>query len=370
MKSKDIRDAIAQRRLSRRDLNKMLGAAGLSLVMLPMGRAARAASDDLVYYTWTGYDVPEFFPAYVEDKGGMPTTPIFGDEEEALQKLRAGFETDVIHPCSGRIRRWRDAGVIQSFDPSHLSNWGDVFPHLKTINGANDDGKQWFVPVDWGNTSVIYRTDLFDLQGQPESWTMLWDERYKGRLSIGEDITDTSVIVGLLAGAKDPYDMTDEELVEVRELLVKQKPLIRFYWSDNTAMEQGLASGELVASSAWNSSVVTLRNAGVPVAYAQPKEGILSWCCGLVMGAGAKHTDLAYALMDAMISPEAGEWLITQQGYGHSNQKSFEIVGADVLEELGLPQDPTMLFETSNFSRENQRLDELQAMFEEVKAGL
>lgn len=370
MKSKDIRNAMAARQLSRRDLNKMLAAAGLSLVMLPMGRKAQAAADDLIYYTWTGYDVAELFPAYVEKEGGLPSCPIFGDEEEALQKLRAGFQTDVVHPCSARIRRWREAGVIQSFDPGRLSNWGDVFDDLKTVNGANDDGQQWFVPVDWGNTSVIYRTDLFDLQGEPESWTMLWDERYRGRLSIGDDITDTSVIAGLVAGAADPYAMTDEEMAKVRELLRQQKPLIRFYWSDNTAMEQGLASGELVAASAWNSSVVTLKNAGVPVAYAQPKEGILSWCCGLVMASAARQQDLAYELMDAMISPEAGEWLITEQGYGHSNRKSFEIVDAETLDELGLPQDPTALFRTSNFSRENENLDELQAMFEEVKAGL
>jgi len=365
-----IRDDLALGRLSRRDVAKMMAAAGLAMVTMPAGRAAQAAASDLVYFTWSGYDLPGFFPAYIEKNGGPPATALFADEEEALQKLRSGFECDVVHPCSARTERWREAGVIQAFDPSRLSHWPDVFDTLKSINGANADGQQWFCPIDWGNTSVIYRTDLFDLQGQEESWTMLWDERYAGRLSIGEDITDTGVICGLLLGAADPYNLTDEELVKVRELLQQQKPLIRFYWNDTTALEQAMASGEVVASSAWNSSVVALRDVGVPVAYANPKEGILAWCCGLVVTSTSTQLDLAHDLLDAMIAPEAGAWLTTEYGYGHSNRKTFELVDEATLETLGLPKDPTELMSRAMFSRVNGRLDELQQIFEEVKAGL
>lgn len=370
MKHNKIRDDIALGRMTRRDLTKMMAAVGLSFAMMPVGRQARAAAGDLTYFTWSGYDLPEFFPSYVTKEGGPPGTALFADEEEALQKLRAGFQADVIHPCSARTRRWREAGIIQPFDTSRLSNWADVVEPLTKINGANDDGKQWFAPVDWGNTSVIYRTDIFDLQGKEESWTMLWDERYAGRLSIGEDITDTGVICGLLIGAENPYDLSDAQLEEVRALLKKQKPLLRFYWSDTTALEQAMASGEVVASSAWNSSVVALRNAGVPVAYAKPKEGILAWCCGLVLSATSQHVDLAHELIDAIISPEAGMWLITEYGYGHSNKKALAGVDPATLETLGLPQDPTEMFKTAVFSRENTKLEQLQAILEEVKAGL
>jgi len=370
MKRNQILDDMARGRLTRRDLNKMLAAAGLTLATLPLARPSRAAASDLLLFTWSEYDLPGFHPGYVAKNGGSPSSAIFADEEEALQKLRAGFVADVVHPCSARIRRWREAGVIQDFDTGRLSNWGDVFTPLKSINGADDDGKQWFVPIDWGSTSVIYRPDLFDLQGQPEAWAMLWDERYAGRLAIGDDITDTSIICGLVAGVKDPYEMTDDDLAKVRALLQQQKPLLRFYWSDTTALEQALASGEVVASSAWNSSVVALRNNGIPVAYAEPKEGTITYCCGLVLSSTATHVDLAYDLMDAMLAPEAGQWLMESYGYGHSNRKAYALVGDAKLEELGIPKDPSPMFETSVFSRENLRLDDLQTMFEEVKAGL
>ena len=140
MKSKKILDDLQMGRLSRRDLGKMLAAAGLSLAVMPVGRQAKAAGSDLVYYTWSGYDLPEFHPGYVAKYGESPTMTLFSDEEEALQKLRAGFDADVTHPCSGRIKRWREAGVIQSMDTSRLSNWGDIFPNLQGVNGASDDG--------------------------------------------------------------------------------------------------------------------------------------------------------------------------------------------------------------------------------------
>jgi spermidine/putrescine transport system substrate-binding protein len=367
MEKNELFDRIADGRMTRRDLHKALASVGLMAVAMPLVPRAARAEDQATYYTWSGYDVPEFMPGYVEKYGTTPNLPIFAEEEEAFTKLRAGYQVDVSHPCSGRIRRWRDAGILQPIDTSRLSNFGDMFPTLQSINGA-DEGGQWFVGVDWGNTSVVYRTDLVDIQ--EDSWTILWDERYAGKLSMGEDVTDTAIIAALVAGVADPYNMTDEDLAKVKDLLAKQKPLLRFYWSDNTTMEQALATGELVASSAWNSSVLTLRNQGLPVKFMSPKEGILTWCCGLVLMKDAPQVDKAHDLIDAMISPQAGQWLITQQGYGHSNSKSFDLVDDATLASLGLPRDPTTLLNSGVFSKENARLDDIVKMFEDVKAGI
>jgi spermidine/putrescine transport system substrate-binding protein len=365
MRKNELLDRMASGRLTRRQLIGAMAAAGVGMVALTKRMRSARADDALIYFTWTGYDVPGFFPAYAE-KHGNPEMPIFAEETEAFTKLRGGFVVDVAHPCSARTTRWREANLIQPMDPAKLSHWSDIFPTLQTINNANAEGKQWFAPVDWGNTSIVYRPDLVEIS--EESYGLLWDERYKGRLSIGQDVTDTLIIVGLMAGAKDPYNMTDEELAKVKELLLKQKSLLRFYWDDNTTMEQAIASGELVASTAWNSSYVTLKGQGVDVKYMKPKEGILSYCCGLVIGKDAPHLDLAHEFIDAMLSPEAGVWLITEQGYGHSNRKTFDTVDPKILAERGLPKDPTELLSSGVFSREIKRIDDYERLFESVKA--
>src|SRR5690606_32299023 len=161
----------------------------------------------------------------------------------------------------------------------------------------------------------------------------------------------------------------DDELEKAKAKLAEQKPLVRFYWDDNTAMEQAIASGELVAATAWNSSYVTLKAQGVDVRYMQPKEGILGYCCGLVLMKDAPNPDLAHEFIDAMLSPEAGRWLVEEQGYGHSNRKTFEQVDQAVLAERGLPKDPTKLLTSGVFSREISRLEEYERLFEAVKAG-
>ena len=219
MSKQEFLDQLCSGKMSRRHLNRLLAGAGISLVTLPMFERPARADEQAIYFTWSGYDVPEAHPNYDAKYGAPPDMPLFSDEEEAFQKLRAGFQVDIAHPCSGRINRWRAANLLQPIDTSKLSNWPDVFDGLKKVNDANKDGHQWFVPWDWGNTSVIYRADLVDVKPGEESWAILWDERYKGKISMGNDITDTAIIAGMLIGAKDPYSMTDEEIEKVRLLL-------------------------------------------------------------------------------------------------------------------------------------------------------
>lgn len=367
MESQDFLKAMKDGRMSRRDILQMLTAAGLTMTMMPVGRA-NAADGEVIYFTWEGYNDPGFHPGYTAKYNAEPEGPTFGDAEEALTKVRSGFKVDVAHPCNLDLKRWYDAGVTQAIDTSRLKNFGDLFPGLTKLPYAQDEkGAQFFIPVDWGNTSILYRPDLFDVK--EESWTMLWDERYSGQMSMSADATEAVPIAGIVGGAKDPFNQTDEELAKSKELLVKQKPLIRFYWDSNSTVEQALASGELVASTGWNSSVVALSGQGVNVKLANPKEGIMSYCCGLVLAKDAPHLDKAYDLIDAMIAPEAGKWLTEAMGYGHSNKKTFELLDDKTLADRGLPRDPEKFFSSGIIQQPILDTERVQKVFEEVKAG-
>ncbi|TDQ78831.1 spermidine/putrescine transport system substrate-binding protein [Dongia mobilis] len=366
MKKQEILSAMKAGRLTRRDMMKLMSATGVTMALIPMGRAR--AADEAINFTWEGYNEPGFHPAYAEKHGAEPEGPYFADVGEALAKVRSGFKVDVVHPCNLDLKNWRDADVMQPIDTGRLSHFGDLFESLTKLEFAQgDNGEQYFIPVDWGNTSILYRPDLVEVQ--EESWTMLWDERYSGQISMAADATESAAIAGIVLGVADPFNMTDEELAKAKDLLVKQKSLLRFYWDSNSTVEQALASGELVMSTGWNSSVVTLQGQGVPVKFANPKEGIMSYCCGLVLMKDAPHIDKAYDLIDAMIAPEAGKWLIESYGYGHSNKKTFEIVEDAMLNERGLPKDPNLFFAKGIFQRPTADADRLHKMFEEVKAG-
>ena len=74
--------------------------------------------------------------------------------------------------------------------------------------------------------------------------------------------------------------------------------------------------------------------------FAKPKEGALTWVCGAMIHKDAPHLDKAHDVIDWMLSVERGVWLIDENGYGHSNKKSFDAIPDARLAELGLSRNP------------------------------
>jgi spermidine/putrescine transport system substrate-binding protein len=373
MDIKEKLDAFRSGHLSRRDFNKTLAAVGVSVVAMPVASkmAAAAAADQATFFTWGGYDVPEAYGPYIKKHGEPPNFATFGGSEEALTKMRAGYVVDISHPCNQAIPRWIATGLFQTLDTGKLSNWPDVMPELWNLEGNVVDGKPYMAPWDWGRTSITYRTDLVDLQGQEESWGILWDERYKGRLGMLASGGDSWWCGAIYAGVDFKDIASDEGFKKVAAIMRKQRPLIRVYTDDETTLEQALASGELVAAMTWDSSAVLLKKEGVPVTFANPKEGALTWVCGVMMHKDAPHPDKAYDVIDAMLSTESGKWLITENGYGHSNAKTFDLFSDDELAALGLSRNPSDILSAGKFQvPQTQEFETaMNKEFEKIKAG-
>ncbi len=379
MDIEEFRSRLANRDISRRDVNKVLASAGIATVTVPViqSHAQEEGSlendPDLMVFSWAGYDVPEFYGSYIDKHGTSPSFSLWGEEEEGFQKIRAGFQPDVAQPCTYSLRRWFDAGLLEPLDTSRLEHWDDVFPSLKTVEGAVLGGNQVFVPIDWGNSSVLFRPDLAPEYAGPEnhSWMILFDEKYSGRLGTFDSVDGVFGVVGALIGAENPFDMTDEELAEATEWLRKQREILRWYWTDITSVEQALASGELVASYSWNGSVLNLKKQGIPIEYMNPKEGIYTWVCGAVhIATGEGSDDKTYDYLNAISSPETGTFIITEFGTGHCNRKAFDMVDQAILDNLGI-SDPTAFMEGSRFFSEipPATREKYIELFEEIKAG-
>lgn len=367
----ELTDKLLSGKLSRRRFNQMLSAVGVSMVMAPATSFA-AAKDQATYFTWGGYDIEDLFGPYIKKHGEAPNFATFGGSEEGLTKIRAGYVIDVSHPCNQAVPRWVATGLFQPADPDKLSNWGDLIPELTRLEGANAaDGRPYFVPCDWGQTSVTYRTDLVDLKDGEESWGILWDERYKGRLGVLASAADTWWCAAIYAGV-DFKDLESEAgFKKVAAALREQRPLIRIYTDDTTNLQQALASGELVAAMTWNESPVALKAEGVPVKFANPKEGALTWVCGMMIHGKAPHLDKAHDVVDSLISKEIGMYFINEFGYGHSNTQAFAAMSDARLNELGLSRNPSEILEAGKFQipKTQEFETKMNQEFEKIKAG-
>lgn len=380
-----ITDGIMGGKYNRREVHAILGALGFSATMVPLS-AARAQETSVescgdgapLVFTWSGYDEVHFHEQYVAEHGCGPNFSFWGDEEEAFAKMRAGFAPDVMAPCTYKIKQWNDAGLLGEIDTSLLSNWDHVIPSLQNVGDSIIDGRRVFVPMDWGQTSVTFRTDLAPeyVEEENHSWGILWDEKYAGRLSMIDSLIDGVAVAGIYGGLENPYDLSDPADMElVANLLREQLPLLRYYSNTMADVEQSLASGELVAAATWNSTITTLRGEGHPVAFMKPKEGAMTWVCGLSRSAmndneGDDMILKAHQVLDSYLSAEAGAWEIINYGYGHANALSYGMVSEEELAERGLSKNPEDLLSKGILQIAMTPEDQIQVMFEDVKAGL
>jgi spermidine/putrescine transport system substrate-binding protein len=356
--------------------NWLLTIAAVALVAAGCSRGgndapvATAATGAPTLFQWESYMDPPFLAEYTRARGEKPNVSIFADEDEAFAKMRAGFKPDVMGPCYYEFPRWQEAGLLQPIDTTKLTNWNKISPALRNLPGTSaGDGKVWFVPHYWGNTSITYRTDLAPEYVGKESWNILFDPKYKGRVAVLEGVDDTVPFIARMIGV-DAYNMSPEDWTKVQAKLKQLIPQLRFVSSDETTLAQGLASGEIVAAMSWRVTYATLKMQGQKVAYMNPPGGIFTYVCGLVMHKDTKDPAKALALIDSSLSDEAAKYIIEDIGDGPANTEALKTVPDAVFEKIGVPRDTDSILGSGVFQKRLQNKDAIVNAWTEIRAGL
>jgi spermidine/putrescine-binding protein len=319
-----------------RRLTGLLAAAALSTVLPAL---AVAADSDLTIFEWSGYEDPNFHPKYTEKHGDSPTFTFFGDEDEAFEKLRAGFKTDLAHPCSQSVVKWREAGLLQPLDTSKIEGWNDILPGLLAMKdlATTEDGTAWFMPWDWGNTALTFNTEKVS-EDDVKSLKAFADPKFEGRVSIGDNVDDAYALASLAIGLNDWTQMTDETFAQASDFLRQVHKNVRLYWTDNTEIVQAMGGGEVDLAWAWNDAGTQLALQGQPVKIKRDtEEGLSTWVCGYVLLKDAPgNVDKAYEFLSGVnTDPRVANYIVNDWGYGHGNAKAMAEVDPTILAEKG-----------------------------------
>ncbi len=102
---------------------------------------------------------------------------------------------------------------------------------------------------------------------------------------------------------------------------------------------------------------------GVPVEWIAPKEGTLSWVCGLAITSNASNLDAAYKLINYYASPEA-QALSAESGFIAMNPKAIQLLPP----ALRADADPATL-KTAIPEVEPEFADAYARAWQEVQAG-
>jgi spermidine/putrescine-binding protein len=112
--------------------------------------------------------------------------------------------------------------------------------------------------------------------------------------------------------------------------------------------------------------------AGFEWTWATPKEGAMTWHCGLCIHPAAIEEgfyDKCHVLIDSMISSEAGEFEIGNWYYGHTNRKANDAFDDEFLRSIGLAKDIDAFLAQSVFVETMPESEVLALKWEELKAG-
>jgi spermidine/putrescine transport system substrate-binding protein len=342
-------------------------AIGAAFLIFSPGIAANGA---VTLFQWEDYMDPPFLADYKKQYHEDPNITIFADEDEAFAKMRAGYKPDVMGPCYYEFPRWKEAGLIQPIDTAKLKNWNKISPTLRNLPGISAGGtKVWFVPHYWGNTSITFRTDLAPEYVKKPSWNILFDPKYKGRVAVMDGVDDTVPLIAATIGV-NAYNMTPDQWKKVQDRLRQVIKQTRLVSSDDTALAQGLASGEIVAAMTWRVTYSTLKKEKKPVAYMKPPGGMFTYVCGLVMHSKPSNEAKALALIDSSLSDQAAMYTIQHIGDEPANETALAKVPNATFETLGLTRDVETFLKSGIFQQRLKDKEKIVASWTEIKAGL
>jgi spermidine/putrescine-binding protein len=267
-------------------------------------------------------------------------TAVFSNNDEAVTKLQNGFQADVINVCTEETRRMVDLGLLQPIDTSRIEGWSTLFPSLRDQPGVVQDGDVYMVPNVGGTSGVIYNPEEVP-QGVDSYRDLFEDPALAGKVTLEDSAASVIAITALGLGHTNPFDLTEDDITEIRDYLIAHKDQIRALFKGDADFLSLYRSGEIVAGFGYHDYQAAMKREGIPVEFV-PAEGSLAWICGVGLSANARNIDAAYAAMNYYISPEPQSFYAESYTYIVSDQRTLDVLDPGLVKELGL-DDPAQL---------------------------
>src|ERR1700723_1211382 len=275
----------------------------LAVVLLAGSCAKKPPTLNLL--VWEGYADPSFVKSFEDLHHCKVTASYMGSSDELMAKLRGGSagNYDVISPSSDVATSIAAGSLAAPLDLSKIPSYSQLSPQLTNLPLVRVGGQVYGVPFMWGPDPLIYDTTVFATP--PDSWNALWDPKYKGKISVWDDLSTVYMAAQVLGYDKpDPsqlYNLSDEQLEAVKKKLLELKPNVRKMWATGGELTNLFQNHEVVAAMGWPLMTNQLRQSKFPIGETIPKENTTGWIDHLMITKASPHKELAYAFLEYMI---------------------------------------------------------------------
>jgi spermidine/putrescine transport system substrate-binding protein len=317
------RDPLVEMLLSRRELVRRAGAAGLALSVVGCGGIESGAKkkpsttkavthpeqplDGLSISNWPFYidkktnknfvkefDVKDF--KYTEDVNDLEE--FFG---KVRQPLAQGKDTgrDMMILTDWMAARMVRLGYLEPLDKKNIPNAKNLQPTL--ANPQWDPGRKYSLPWQSGMTGIGYNPKKTGRE--LSSWEDIFDPKFKGRMSMLSDARDASNAI-LMKNGTMPEDATIDDVLAAIEEIDKQNrkgQIRRFTGNDYTT---DLAKGNLWVAQAYSGDIPQLKADNPDLEFVIPEEGGTIWTDNMLLPAEADNFYAAEVYANYVYDPE------------------------------------------------------------------
>ena len=225
----------------------------------------------------------------------------FESNENMYSKLSGGgVSYDVIIPSDYMVERLISEDMLLPLDYNNIPNYSKYFDEEKYGYLVEDGISDYGVIYNVGTTILIYNKKL--VKEKPTSWSVLWDEQYKGKILMFNNPRDAFAIAQFALGQsintteKEDWDAAAKLLLEQRQ---KVKPE---YVMDEVFIK--MESGEYAFATYYAGDYELMAENNPDLGFAFPEEGVNTFYDAMCIPSASQNKKGAEAFINFMLEPE------------------------------------------------------------------
>lgn len=199
------------------------------------------------------------------EKTGVEVIPQPGVSHVTLAKLtqeKDNPQVDVAWMDGGISEEAEARGILAHLDPAKVPNIGNM---VSEGVYKNDKGEIFALGTGFFSLGLVYNTDV--VKTPPTSWNDLWDEKYKGMVTLPNAQNTLSFFLSMIENFGGSIDNPGPYIEKLKQL-----DAVAFFDSSGQATNL-FESGEVVIGAHYAQAAWTIADKGLPISFAVPKEG-------------------------------------------------------------------------------------------------
>ena len=242
----------------------------------------------------------------------------YQSNEDLYPKIKnGGASYDIIIPSDYMIERMINEEMLLKIDVKSIPNYKYISDDYK--NMYFDPNDEYSVPYNVGMVGLIYNTKM--VTERPTSWTVMWDEQYKGKILMIDNPRDAFAIPEKILGYS--LNTTDEkELSDASQLLIEQKPLLQGYVMDEVFNK--MECGEAAMVPYYVGDFILMNDVNPDLDFVYPEEGVNIFVDSICIPKCSQNYDAAIKYINFLLDPEVALSNAFYIGYATPNKGVLE----------------------------------------------